>query len=53
MQTQVDLMDSMEISVEDRTVQSSDPAIACAVVCCCAVATVCLVGCLLAAPELV
>ena len=43
-----DLMGSMEISVEEKTTGVSDPAIACAIVCCCAVATVCVGGCVLA-----
>lgn len=40
-----DLLGSVEISVEEARTTNFDPAIACAVVCCCVAATVCAVGC--------
>jgi hypothetical protein len=40
-----DLLGSVEISVEEARTTNFDPAIACAVVCCCVAATVCAIGC--------
>lgn len=53
METQVatDLLGSMQIQIESHGLTQTDPAIACAVVCCCAIATICIAGCLLAEEQ--
>lgn len=47
MENNTSLIDEMKVSLTTTEEQSDESGIACAVVCCCAIATLCAFGCLL------
>jgi len=52
MQNNNALLEEMDITMTQAEEQSDESGIACAVVCCCAVATICALGCVLAEQQM-